>query len=41
MTVSPNKLVEYNALYYGDWLAKHERGHLRHVAEVLREPAAK
>ena len=34
---------EYSVLYYGDWMARHERSHLRHIARILKElgsPAA-
>lgn len=37
VTVPPNKTYEYSALYYGDWMARHERGHLKHIARILRE----
>jgi hypothetical protein len=39
VSVPPAKVVEYTAHYYGDWLAGHERAHLKrlpsHVAQVL------
>jgi hypothetical protein len=35
VTVPPNKTFEYSALYYGDWMARHERGHLGHMRRVL------
>jgi hypothetical protein len=36
VTVPPKKVFEYTARYYGDWLAAHERAHLRHLARTLR-----
>ncbi len=38
--VPPNKVREYSILYYGDWMARHERSHLRHMARILAELAA-
>jgi hypothetical protein len=32
VTVPPKKVFEYTTRYYGDWLAAHERAHLRHLA---------
>jgi hypothetical protein len=37
VTVPPNTLYEYSALYYGDWLARHERSHLSHMTRILEE----
>lgn len=37
VTAPPNTVYEYSALYYGDWLARHERSHLRHMARILGE----
>jgi hypothetical protein len=31
------ELYEYSVLYYGDWMARHERSHLRHMARILKE----
>ena len=36
VTVPPKQVYEYSALYYGDWMARHERGHLRHIARILK-----
>ncbi|HXG26040.1 MAG TPA: DinB family protein [Candidatus Binatia bacterium] len=36
VTVPPKKVFEYSARYYGDWLAAHERAHLRHLERELR-----
>jgi hypothetical protein len=33
------RVFEYTTLYYGDWMARHERGHLRHIARILKELA--
>jgi hypothetical protein len=27
----------WSVLYYGDWLARHERSHLTHMARILEE----
>lgn len=35
----PNVVYEYSALYYGDWIARHERSHLGHMARIIRELA--
>lgn len=35
----PNTVYDYSTLYYGDWMARHERGHLRHMARILDELA--
>jgi hypothetical protein len=37
VTVPPKTVHEYTAIFYGDWLARHERSHLRHIARVLEE----
>jgi hypothetical protein len=37
----PNTVYEYSTLYYGDWMARHERGHLRHMARILVELASR
>jgi hypothetical protein len=31
------ELYEYSVLYYGDWMARHERSHLRHIGRILNE----
>ena len=36
----PNVVYEYSTLYYGDWMARHERSHLKHVARILKETSA-
>ena len=33
----PGVVYEYSVLYYGDWMARHERSHLRHIARILKE----
>ncbi|MGZ8475818.1 MAG: DinB family protein [Candidatus Limnocylindria bacterium] len=33
----PGVVYEYSVLYYGDWMARHERSHLGHMARILRE----
>jgi hypothetical protein len=33
----PNVTYEYSVLYYGDWIARHERSHLKHMAKIIRE----
>lgn len=35
VAVPPNKSFEYSTLYYGDWMARHERSHLEHMRRVL------
>jgi hypothetical protein len=35
VSVPPGKVYEYSTLYYGGWMARHERGHLRHIARIL------
>jgi hypothetical protein len=37
VSAPPGKVYENSVLYYGDWMARHERGHLRHIAKVLTE----
>ncbi len=37
VTAPPNTLYEYSTLYYGDWLARHERSHLTHMTRILAE----
>jgi hypothetical protein len=36
VAVPPNKVYEYSVSYYGDWLAAHERAHLRHIERDLK-----
>jgi DinB superfamily len=31
------RVFEYSMLYYGDWMARHERAHLGHIGRILRE----
>jgi hypothetical protein len=40
VSVPPGKVYEYSVLYYGDWMARHERSHLKHMARVLADVAA-
>jgi hypothetical protein len=40
VSAPPNVVYEYSVLYYGDWMATHERGHLRHMARILKELAS-
>ena len=35
----PGVVYEYSLLYYGDWMARHERSHLQHMARILKELA--
>ena len=37
VSVPPNQVFEYSARYYGDWMARHERAHLGHMARILKE----
>jgi hypothetical protein len=39
VTAPPNTVYEYSTLYYGDWMARHERSHVRHMARILEELA--
>lgn len=39
VSVPPNKTFEYSTLYYGRWMARHERSHLKHMARILEETA--
>lgn len=41
VSAPPGVVYEYSVLYYGDWMARHERSHLRHMARVLTEAAAR
>jgi len=40
VSVPPNKTYEYSTLYYGGWMARHERAHLKHIARILKETSA-
>jgi hypothetical protein len=40
VNVPPRALYEYSTTYYGDWMARHERSHLTHIARIIRESAA-
>jgi hypothetical protein len=33
--VPPAKTYEYTALYYADWMAGHERAHLKHIRRLV------
>ncbi len=37
VSVPPGKVYENSTLYYGDWMARHERSHIRHIARILKE----
>ena len=37
VSVPPGKVCEYSTLYYGDWIARHERGHLGHMRRIIEE----
>jgi hypothetical protein len=37
VTVPPRTTYEYSARYYGDWMAAHERSHLKHMARIIAE----
>ncbi len=39
VSAPPGKVYENSVLYYGDWMARHERSHLRHIARILKETA--
>ena len=41
VTVPPHSVYEYSTRYYGDWMAGHERAHLKHIARVLDELAGR
>ncbi len=36
VSVPPGKVYEYSTLYYGDWMARHERSHLGHMGRILK-----
>ncbi len=35
VSVPPNKTYEYSVRYYGDWLARHERAHLKKLSRII------
>ena len=37
VSAPPGRVWENSVLYYGDWMARHERGHLKHIERVLTE----
>ncbi len=37
VSAPPGEVYENSVLYYGDWMARHERSHLRYIARILRE----
>jgi hypothetical protein len=37
VTVPPKQVFEYSTRYYGDWMAAHELGHLKHIGRILTE----
>ncbi len=39
VSVPPGKLYENSVLYYGDWMARHERSHLGHIRRILKSLA--
>ena len=39
VSAPPGLVYEYSVLYYGDWMAGHERSHLKHIARILKELA--
>jgi DinB family protein len=36
VSVPPRSVFEYNTRYYGDWMAGHERAHLKHMDRILK-----
>ncbi len=36
VSVPPGKIYEYSTLYYGDWMARHERSHLGHMRRIIQ-----
>jgi hypothetical protein len=36
VSVPPKQVFEYSARYYGDWMARHERAHLGHMARIVQ-----
>jgi hypothetical protein len=39
VSAPPGLVYEYSVLYYGDWMAGHERSHLKHIERILKELA--
>jgi hypothetical protein len=39
VSAPPGLVYEYSVLYYGDWMARHERSHLKHIARIMKELA--
>jgi hypothetical protein len=39
VSAPPGVVYEYSVLYYGDWMARHERSHLKHMARILNQLA--
>jgi hypothetical protein len=37
VSAPPGKVYENSVRYYGDWMARHERSHLRHIKRILAE----
>jgi hypothetical protein len=37
VSAPPGLVYEYSVLYYGDWMARHERSHLKHMARILQD----
>ena len=35
VAVPPKQVYEYSTRYYGDWMAVHERAHLKHIEGIL------
>ena len=39
VSAPPDVVYEYSVLFYGDWMARHERSHLKHMERILKELA--
>ena len=39
VSAPPGRVYEYSLLYYGDWMARHEQSHVKHMARILKELA--
>jgi hypothetical protein len=39
VSAPPGLVYEYSVLYYGDWMARHEQSHLKHMERILKELA--
>jgi hypothetical protein len=37
VSAPPGRIYEYSVLYYGDWMARHERSHLKHMERIVKE----